>query len=377
MLKKFLGVLLIISAVAVVIFLVKNKPSPETKAEPNKASITLLVKQVSPSLHPMVIQAEGFVSSKWQTTLSSQVTGRVIEVSDKLLVGNQFKQGDVLVKIEALDYQVQVARAQANLKSAESALVEQEMQAARAKSDWNKLNPNRQPNDFNLRLPQLKSAQSNLQAAKDELSLAQENLSRTQIKAPFDGFSVSRNVDLGEQLQMGGVVAEIVGSQYLELKIALTTSQAALLEQAADSQFKLKGDVETENTELNIENIRFEPFIDSQNRWRSMVLELENNENAPLVGEFLKLEITAQQSKQLLAVPESALSIDGRIWYVDSANQAQFFRPEIIYKNSGNIYLATNDEMTYPINLVVSPPNSLLRGTQVLTGSWQASKVTE
>jgi RND family efflux transporter MFP subunit len=377
MLKKLSGVLLIIIAIATVVVLVKNKPRPETKAEPSKTSITLLVKEVSPSLHPMVIQAEGFVSSKWQTTLSSQVTGRVIEVSDKLLVGNRFKQGDVLVKIEPLDYQVQVARAQANLKSAESALVEQQMQSERAKSDWNKLNPTRQPSDFNLRLPQLKSAQSNLQAAKDELRLAEENLSRTQIKAPFDGFSVSRNIDLGEQLQMGGVVAEIVGSQTLELKIALTTSQATLLEQAADTQFKFNPTVNTEGADLNVSNIRFEPFIDSQNRWRSMVLELESDEITPLVGDFLKLEIIAQQTMQMLAVPESALSIDGRIWYVDGTNTAQFFRPEIIYKNSGNLYLASNDEMTYPISLVVSPPNSLLRGTEVSTESWQATSVTE
>ncbi len=377
MLKKISGVLLVIVAIATVVVLVKNKPRPETKAEPSKASITLLVKEVSPSLHHMVIQAEGFVSSKWQTTLSSQVTGRVIEVSDKLLVGNKFNQGDVLVKIDPLDYQVQVARAQANLKSAESALVEQEMQSERAKSDWNKLNPTRQPSDFNLRLPQLKSAQSNLQAAKDELRLAEENLSRTQIKAPFDGFSVSRNIDLGEQLQMGGVVAEIVGSQTLELKIALTTSQATLLEQAADTQFKLNPTVNAEGADLIVSNIRFEPFIDSQNRWRSMVLELESGEITPLVGDFLKLEIIAQQTKQMLAVPESALSIDGRIWYVDATNTAQFFRPEIIYKNSGNLYLASNDEMTYPINLVVSPPNSLLRGTEVSTESWQASNVTE
>jgi RND family efflux transporter MFP subunit len=381
MIKKLIGPLIIVAAIVAVTVLIKNKPRPETKNVESKDVISLLVAKTSPAQHPLIIPAEGFVSSRWQTTLSSQVAGQVVEVSNKLLVGNQFAQGDVLLKIDPLDYQVKLARAQANLESAESNLVEQEKQSERAKSDWYKLNPDREPSDFNLRLPQLRSAQSNLQAAKSELRLAQENLSRTQIKAPFDGFSISRSVNLGEQLQIGSVVAEIIDRKNLELKVSLTLSQAALIEQAEKNQFQLDGPASETlsdiDNNLKVSNVRFEPFIESQNRWRSLILELDNNSNGPLLGEFLKISIMANQAKEMLALPESAMSIDGRIWYVDADNKAQFFTPEIIYKNSGTLYLVVNNELSYPLDVVISPPNSILRGTEVITDSWRSSGVAE
>ena len=381
MVKKIIGPLIVIAAVVVVIVLVKNKPKPETKDIKSKETIALLVSQVGPEQHPLLIPAEGFVSSRWQTTLSTQVAGQVVEISDKLLVGNQFSQGDVLMKIDPLDYQVQFTRSQADLQSAESELAEQEKQSERARSDWYKLNPDREPSEFNLRLPQLRAAKSNLQAAKDELRLAQENLNRTQIRAPFDGFSISRSINLGEQLPIGGVVAEIIDRQNLELKVSLTLNQAALIESAEETQFKLTHPAAEDpfkiDTELSISNVRFEPFIASQNRWRSLILELGNISNNPLVGEFLEISIVATQTEMMLALPESALSIDGRIWYVDSDKKAQFFTPEIIYKNAGTLYLGINTELSYPIDAVISPPNSILRGTEVSTDMWRSGSEIE
>jgi len=381
MIKKLIGPITIIVAIILVAVLVMNKPRPETKEIKGQQALTLLTTKLSPEKHPLLIPAEGFVSSRWQTTLSSQVAGQVVEISDKLLVGNQFSKGDVLLKINPLDYQVQLARAQANLKSAESNLAEQQMQAERARSDWNKLNPDRKPSDFNLRLPQLGSAQSNLQAAKDELRLAHENLDRTQIKAPFDGFSVSRSVDLGEQVQIGGIVAEIIDGNNLELKLSLTLSQATLIEQAENTQFMLIQPASEQhlqsNAELSVANIRFEPFIESQNRWRSMTLELVNQSNDVLLGQFLVISIISNQADEMLALPESALSIDGRIWYVDADSRTQFFEPEVIYKNSATLYLDVNSELEYPIDVVVSPPNSILPDTEVTTELWRPGNVAE
>ncbi len=381
MLKKLIGPLLIVVAFAIVVLLVKNKPRPETKPTTSKQAITLLVAEKYPEKHPFIIPAEGFISSRWQSTLSSRVSGEVTQVSEKLLLGNQFKKDDVLLKIDPIDYQVQLSRSEANFRTAEANLIEQEMQAERAKNDWAQLNPNRQASDFNLRIPQLKSAQANLNATKEELKLAIENLSRTEIKAPFDGFSTSRSVSLGDQIQASSVVAQIVDSTQLELKISLTVNDASLVEKAQSAGAHLKASsVEVDDIKtsmLLVDNTRFEPFIDKQNRWRSLILELSNENHDLMIGDFISLSIVLDQTEELLVIPESALSTDGQIWYVDDNSKAESFLPQIKYKNNGMLYLAINPQIPLPVSLVISPPNSLLRGTVVNTDLWQPSDTSE
>lgn len=373
MLKKLIGPLALISAIVIVYSLIKNKPRPTSAAENTAVNITLPVTTVKPTSHSIMIPVEGFVNSRWQTTLSSQVSGKVRSIDDKFLVGNRFKQGDVLIRLEAIDYEVQVSRAEANHKAAEANLIEQQMQSERAKSDWNKLNPNRAPSDFNLRIPQLRNAESNLKAAQAELKLAQRNLQRTTIKAPFDGFTLSRNVDIGEVVQVGGLLGDVVNNENLELRLSVNTQQAELIESAKDIELL----VQKENTILSYQEIRFEPFIDNNNRWRSFNVVLNPENNDRLIGEFLQLNIKANVQQLLLALPESALSIDGRIWYVNNEGQTAFFKPELTYKNGGQLFLQPNDELDFPIDVIVSPSNSLLAGITVNKDIYQPLTVTQ
>ncbi|MCX7553425.1 efflux RND transporter periplasmic adaptor subunit [Marinicella sp. S1101] len=368
MLKKLIGPLAILLAIMVVFILVKNKPRPATNTATTKDAITLPVTTVAPAVHPLIISAESFVKSRWQTVLSAEVSGKVIEIKEDFLVGNQFKAGDELVIIDPIDYAVQLSRAEANMKAAEANLIEQQMQSERAKNDWKKLNPEREPSPFNLRIPQLRNAEANLAAAKDELKLAQRNLQRASIKAPFDGFTLSRNVDLGEIIQAGGVLGELVNNEKLELRISLDVKHVQLLK-AAD---KISFFIEDKNTHLIYQEIRFEPFIDNENRWQSFTVAVDGNEQNLVIGEFIQLQIQAESAQQFLALPESALSIDGRIWFVNENQQTAFFQPNIAYKSNGQIYLSTEHNLQYPMDVVVAPSSSLLAGMEVTTDNWQS-----
>lgn len=373
MLKKLLGPLAIIVAIIIVYLLIKNKPRPSAASATNKTNITVPVTSVQPTMHPIMLSAEGFVNSRWQTTLSAQVSGKVILINEKFLVGSRFNQGDELIQLETIDYEVQVSRALANLKAAEANLVEQQMQSERARSDWNKLNPNRQPSDFNLRIPQLHNAESNLNAAQSEYKLAQKNLDRTIIRAPFDGFTIARNIDIGEVVQAGGILGDIVTNNNLELRISVNNEQAQLLESANNIELILDKD----NTLLAYQDIRFEPFIDNTNRWRSITIVLDTSDQERIIGEFLQLNIKANVKQQLLALPESALSIDGRIWYVNKDNKTNFFYPDLSYKNRGQLFLEPNSEISYPIDVIVSPSSSLLAGMTVSKDVWQPLTVIQ
>ncbi|MFC3193298.1 efflux RND transporter periplasmic adaptor subunit [Marinicella sediminis] len=364
MLKKLIGPVIIIIAVLVVLVMIKNKPRPETQESVKDNTLKLLTQDITAATHPLLIEAEGFVSSRWQTTLSAEVSGTVIAVSDQFLAGRRFMAGDVLVSLDPLPYEVQLARAQANLSDAETRLVEEQKQAARAEKDWYRINPNREPTDFNLRKPQLKAAENNLLAARQDLRLANDNLRKTRIRAPYDGFSLSRNVDLGEAVQIGTVLGELVAGKQLQVRSSLTTSEASLLEQQAPFKITL---TDQSGQSWQATEVRFEPFIDSNNRWRTVIIELENDRPAPVYGAFLQVMFSVQNNQPLMKIPETAISIDGSVWYILNGLTAKL-NPQVIYQRAGHYYIQPPNE-TDKLELISSPPNSLTSGIPVVSAT--------
>jgi len=363
MLRKIIGPVIVILAIVLVMLMIRNKPRPETQPTERQSGLSLLTQTLTAEPLPLIIEAEGFVTSKWRTTLTAEVSGRVINVADELLSGYRFQAGDVLVELDPLPYEVQLSRAKANLSNAEAQLTEEEKQAARAEKDWYRINPNREPEPFNLRVPQLKAAQNNLAAARKDVQLAEDNLRKTRIIAPYNGFALSRNVDLGEAIQVGGVLGELVADDALQIKVSLTSAEAAVLNNAAAQQITLSND---SGQSWQASRLRFEPFIDTENRWRTAVIDIPNEPGKPLFGEFLNIELIAAHHEKLFTVPETAVAIDGSIWHVQNGLSAQL-KPEVAYQRNGQLYItAKNDQNT--LELISSPPNSLTSGVRINRG---------
>jgi RND family efflux transporter MFP subunit len=360
MLKKLIGPVIVILAIVLVMLMIRNKPRPETQPIERQPGLSLLTQTLQAKPLPMIIETEGFVTSKWRTTLTAEVTGRVISVAGQLLSGNRFQAGDVLVVIDPLPYEVQLSRARANLSNAQVQLTEEEKQAARAEKDWYRINPNREPEPFNLRVPQLNAARQNLTAAQKDVQLAEDNLLKTRITAPYDGFALSRNVDLGEAIQVGSVLGELVADGELQINASLTTSEAALIAGGAVESITLRND---SGQTWPASELRFEPFIDTENRWRTVIIDIPNDPAKPLFGEYLNIELVASHSENLLAIPETAVAIDGSIWSVEDGLSAQWF-PDVVYQRNGRQYIKPiNDKNS--LELISSPPNSLTTGVRI------------
>lgn len=53
----------------------------------------------------MVVKTNGIVQSHNEVTLSVEVSGRVIRINPMFEVGSYFKSGELLVELDATDYQ--------------------------------------------------------------------------------------------------------------------------------------------------------------------------------------------------------------------------------------------------------------------------------
>jgi RND family efflux transporter MFP subunit len=174
----------------------------------------------------------GTVEAAQNIILSPRIEGRVIEISEDFLPGGFVDAGDVLVKIDPSDYQNTVRQRESELQQARSDL---EIELGRryvAKREYELLGKKMTEvnRDLVLREPQLASARASVLSAQVALDQARLELERTSIEAPFNAQILTRNVNVGSQVEPGTGLARLVG---IDEYWVIVTVPVAKLDQVA------------------------------------------------------------------------------------------------------------------------------------------------
>ena len=103
-LKIIVPLLMIAGGVFAFKMLKASAPPPPSKTPPVVIPAANYVESTADSYSPPV-RTFGTVSSYFETTLNAQVSGRIIEVSPEFQVGTKVKKDDVLVRIDATDFE--------------------------------------------------------------------------------------------------------------------------------------------------------------------------------------------------------------------------------------------------------------------------------
>ncbi len=351
----------------IVMIAVKNKPDPEIDTQTISLQ-TIEVQAVSVADYAPIIQSQGTVTARYSGNLVTQVEGQVLEVSKKLLAGNVFEQGEVLVKLDPARYLTNQATAKSDLATRERDLIEEQLQSKQAKADWKRAGINDQkPSALTLREPQLKSAQAQVTAAKAVLALASKDLKHTEVTAPYNGSVISHQVSPGDYVQIGQTLAEIYANDALELALPLSQAQISLLghrNAINPSQITISS-TEDEQRQWTIRSWRLARAIDQANRWQQLIVELQtDSENAPLPGEFLQAEIEGPLKSNLIELDQLSLARNGSIWYVNAERQLAFYHAPVVFRFENKIYVKPPDNVTQ-LNIVRYPQDDFLAGTKV------------
>jgi RND family efflux transporter MFP subunit len=150
-------------------------------------------------------QAIGEVKPRYESDLSFRVAGKLLfRLVD---VGASVRQGDTLAALDTQDYQNRLRSAEADVTSAEAALVEaqgaESRQAKLLKDGWT----TRATYDTVLR--NLRTAEAKLAAASANLDLTRDQLNYTELKADFDGVITAVGAEAGQNVNAGQMVVKL------------------------------------------------------------------------------------------------------------------------------------------------------------------------
>jgi len=278
----------------------------------------------------IAVNSQGNVLPRTQTSLVSEVSGKVVKVAQQFESGGLVEKDALLLAIDDRNYQVDLKRAEANLASAESNLLHEKGLAAAARTDLQKYPRKHASQDalsLALREPQLKEAEAKLQAALADVSFAKNNLSRTEIRAPYRGMIKSRNVDLGQYVTTGSQLGQIFAIDRAEIRLPIPADRLRYLDLPNSSQPNAAPTVSIENDlgqhwQGNI--VRTEGVLDERSRVLFAVAEindpyrLDSEGDILMMGSFVKAEISGKQIDQLIAIPRYILRTGNKVWVLDS-----------------------------------------------------------
>jgi len=153
--------------------------------------------------------AIGEVKPRYESDLSFRVAGKVL--ARLVDVGAAVTKGETLATIDTQDYQNRLRSTEADVSSAEAALVEAQATEARQakllKDGWTP----RATYDTALR--NLRAGEARLTAAKANLNLTQDQLRYTELKADFDGVITAVGIEAGQNVNAGQMVVKLARAE--------------------------------------------------------------------------------------------------------------------------------------------------------------------
>lgn len=184
------------------------------------------------------ISVLGRVQPAKEVMLRPRITGEVIKIAENFEPGAMVKEGDVLVTLDPVDFEIALAERQSELQQAEADLAIERGQQQVARQEFALAGQQLESSQraLVLREPQLKSVQARLEAARAAVARAQLELDRTVIKAPFDAQVVERMVNLGSQVERGDLMAQLIGVNEYWVIASVPLNQLKWIEFAQDNE---------------------------------------------------------------------------------------------------------------------------------------------
>lgn len=139
-------------------------------------------------------EAPATVLGKNETRLAAEVAARIVAIA--VDSGDAVKAGQVLVRLDAKDAELALARAEAGLAQSAARLAQAEAQTVRARSLREKNFISAEA--LTLRETELAAARADVQFARANRDSAQRGVEKCAVRAPFSGIVRARSGQVGE-----------------------------------------------------------------------------------------------------------------------------------------------------------------------------------
>ena len=356
--------------------LVKSKPKAQ-RAAPALSAPLVEVLPASISDHNLTVEASGTVRPAQLLVVQPQVSGAIIDHHPALVRGGLIDEGEVLVTIDARDYELAVERQEAQVKRARLDLRVENGRQAIAEQEWESMADElvmmeRADESLAKREPQVEAARAGVQAARGAVETAQLNLDRTRISAPFNAVVREEAVEIGQVIGPGYRLASLAGTDVAWVEVSVPVDALARLyipghnvtdeEEASSAVVEQKTRsgalIEREGTV-----VRLLRELDPRGRMARLIIEVEDpmelqldaeERQLPLLaGAFVSVRIEGTELEGVVAIPRSALREGTHVWVSTPEKTLAIKEVKVAWRERSRVFISEGLEEGE--NVVLSP----------------------
>jgi RND family efflux transporter MFP subunit len=180
---------------------------------PKPIEITTIVAEAEtggPSMGSSVLNASGYVVARRMSTVSSKVTGKVLEIYVE--EGMEVKKDQVLARLDPVNSRTILTMAERELDAARRNLTEIEVRMAEAKRNFERnealvkqqlvsqtaLDTTRA--EYNALQARLEASKAQVKVSESQLAMRQLDFDDLNVRAPFTGVVISKDAQPGEMI---------------------------------------------------------------------------------------------------------------------------------------------------------------------------------
>lgn len=386
LLKAILPVAVLAGAVVVAGDLWSSKPKVEPEPPQERvwpvAAETVRMTRVRPRIH-----AFGEITTARTVDLRPLVAGRVVAVGAHFIDGGVVAEGETLIEIDDFEYQAEVDEALADLEQARAKLAEidavLDAQRSMLKRDRERVEMSRRDvarreelrekgvtsekalDDARMALntdqqrviatnleiekfaAQARQQLAAIQRLEVRLRRARRNLDETRLTAPFDGFLVDVDAQIGKRIGTGDRVAKIYDATRMEARFHLSHPKFSRLRRGGDyigRRVRVVWRVDREELAYEGRIDRIDGRIDAASGGVDLFARLHGNGvQTPLrPGAFVEVEIDDATYEDVIRLPETAVH-DGDTVYLVENGRLVPRKVEIAVRDGAAVYVRSDD----------------------------------
>lgn len=351
-LKWILPLLILLAGGLLVVYLFSSKPQAPSRPV-NEKVWTVKTFTASPGEHQPTLILYGQIEAPRMTNVTSAVTAFVLDVNTD--EGNSMKGGELLIKLDDRDAKLLVAQRQADVTNIEAQL---EAEKVRHQSDLNSYQIQKNLLQLSLNTvkryenlikrkvasqEQLDSARkdyqqqrlslveressiadhpnrisqikSQLLRARSLLEAAELDLSRTEIKAPFNGRIAQLSVAPGDRVKAGDSMLQFYSMDRLEVRSQIPSKILPQI-RANNSNYEIAATGQIDNQTLNMKLDRVAAEVNGGRAGVDAFFKIEGNQYLPEPGRSLAIQVQLPAQQNVIPIPPVSLYGLDRVYKV-------------------------------------------------------------
>jgi RND family efflux transporter MFP subunit len=214
----------------------KGAAAPEKKTgKEDKQSV--MVETLEPRTLDEFITVSGKLEGSTDITMTSETTGRVLQLYKKL--GDKVSKGERIGKVDNDIYQIRLSQAEAAELSAESAQQNAQLNLNSSENLYKSKSISQA--EYNNAVSAFKGAKAGLEGAKAGLESANKALDNSYLVAPESGMIANMMIMTGQYLNPGTPIAYITDNKVLLIKTGVGESQIGKIKQGQAVEISVPG----------------------------------------------------------------------------------------------------------------------------------------